>query len=521
MPDLSLSTLDLFAVAAYIVVILAIGFAVSRRKTDAEGYFLAGRSLPWFLVGFSLFASNISSSTLVGLAGDGYNTGISVYNYEWFAAVVLVFFVIFVLPFYLRSRVYTMPEFLERRYDRRARYYFSTLTIVNSILLEIAGALYAGALVIKLLYPESSMLLSVAVLALLSGLYTAAGGLRAVVYTDALQAVVLLAGSVLVAVIAFQRVGSWEAVVAVSSAQDLSLVRPADDPFLPWPGLVLGLPLLGIYYWCNNQYIVQRALGARSLDHGRWGALFAGFLKLPVLFLMVMPGLFARVLYPELDQPNMVFPTLILDLLPVGIRGLVLVALVAAIMSSLDSTMNAVSTLVTMDFAKQWRSGLSERALVRIGRVATLVVMILGTLWAPQIDRFPSLFSYLQQVLAYVAPPVVAVFLVGLFWKRSNAQGAVAALGVGAMVAVLVIVTGFEMHFLYVAAALFGLCVVVCVLVSLAVGEPAAGSEDLVWTPAVYRAESASLSGTRWYLNYRLQALVLLVLTAILVSFFI
>ena len=521
MLEFELTTIDLITIGVYAVIVLGVGFLASRRTSTTEDYFLAGRSLTWPLIGLSLFASNISSSTLIGLAGDAYASGISVYNYEWFAVVVLVFFLIFFLPLYLQTRIYTMPEFLERRFDVRSRFYVSSVTIVGNVLLETAGALYAGALVVQLIYPQIPLWQSVAVLAVLSGLYTAAGGLRAVVYTDAIQAILLFVGATAVASLAYLKVGSWGAVTTVFSDRELSLIQPLDDPNLPWLGLVTGLPLLGIYYWCSNQYIVQRALGARSLDEGRYGALFAGFLKIPVLFVMVLPGIFARLLYPDLDRADMVFPTLVFDLLPAGFRGIVLVALVSAIMSSIDSTLNAVSTLVTMDFVKKLRPNLANKKLVLVGRLATVIVMILGVLWAPQIARFSSLWQYLQGVLAYITPPVVACFLVGIFWRRANGTGAFAALMVGMISALLLVFAGAPLHFLYVAAVLFAVSVLTIIVVSLLTPPTISTQVDrLVWTRALLAESFKQSRSTRWYKSHVTISILLLAVTAAVVVAF-
>lgn len=521
MPQFELTALDLSTIVAYVAVIIAVGFVAARKTSTTEEYFLAGRSLTWPLIGLSLFASNISSSTLIGLAGAAYATGISVYNYEWFAAVVLVLFLIFFLPIYLRTRIYTMPEFLERRFDARSRLYVSSVTVVGNILLETAGALYAGALVVQLVYPQVPLWQTVVVLAVLSGLYTAAGGLKAVVYTDAIQAVLLVVGATAVSALAYMKVGSWSAVTEAFTERELSLIQPLDDPTLPWLGLVTGLPLLGVYYWCSNQYIVQRALGARDLDQGRYGALLAGFLKIPVLFIMVLPGTFARLLYPNLERADMVFPTLVFDLLPAGFRGIVIVALVAAIMSSIDSTLNAVSTLVTMDFVKKLKPHLANRRLVFIGRLATVVVMILGAIWAPQIARFPSLWQYLQGVLAYITPPVVACFIVGIFWRRASGTAAFSALLVGMVAALILVFSGAPIHFLYVAGILFLLSVLTIVLVSLAgTSAPPADVDDLVWTWDRLTDSMKPAAATRWYKNHLLISILLLAATAAVVIAF-
>ncbi|MBT8400738.1 MAG: sodium:solute symporter [Rhodothermia bacterium] len=549
MPEFQLHALDFLMVALYIVFIVWMGFYVAKRTETTDDYFLAGRSLTWWLIGFSLFASNVSSSTLIGLSSSAYSSGISVYNYEWMAALVLIFFLVFFLPFYLKTQIFTMPEFLERRFDQRSRYYFSALLIVMNIVIDTAAALYAGALVIQIIYPQIPLWQSVLVLGILAGIYTIAGGLKAVVYTDAVQAILLLIGAFLVAVLSFNAIGgSWDAVTAAVPAEDLSIVRPASDPVLPWPGLVTGVFLLGFYFWGTNQFMVQRTLGAKDLNHGRWGALFAGLLKLPILFIMVMPGIFGRLMYPAAEFPalaantDLIFPTLMFDLLPIGIRGLIITALVAAIMSSVDSTLNSASTLVTMDFIKKLRPNADNKALVVAGRVVTFVFMTLAILWAPQIIKFPNIWVYLQQMLAYLAPPIVACFIVGIFWKRANRHGSFAALVVGHLAAAgffvtavtgnLIVQTGplspeqLQMvadgvpvlHFLYLAPILLVISVVAMAIVSLATEKP---DEDVVreltWSPAVFKEEEEALAALPWYKNYRYQSVAMLVVIAIFV----
>lgn len=546
MPRFQLEPPDLAMVALYVVFIVALGFYFARRTETTDDYFLAGRSLTWWLIGFSLFASNVSSSTLVGLSSAAFSSGISVYNYEWMAALVLIVFLVFFLPFYLKTRVYTMPEFLERRFDSRSRYYFSALLVVMNIVIDTAAALYAGALVVQIIYPEIPLWGSVVVLGIIAGAYTIAGGLKAVVYTDAVQAVLLMIGAGLVALLSFEAIGgSWSSVLAVVPADDLSIVRPASDPVLPWPGLVTGVFLLGFYFWGTNQFMVQRTLGARDLDHGRWGALFAGFLKLPIIFVMVLPGIFGRLLYPAAEypalaaNPDLIFPTLMFDLLPVGLRGLIISALVAAIMSSVDSTLNSASTLVTMDFIKKLRPDASNRRLVIAGRIVTFVFMSLAVLWAPLIVRFPNIWTYLQQMLAYLAPPIVACFFAGVFWKRANGNGAFAALIGGHVAAAvlfglalsgsIIVQTGPlsperaamaaagtpVIHFLYLAPLLLLVSLAALVVTSLATRRPDPEVvRALTWSPALLREENEALRRLPWYKNYRYQSVGMLVLIA-------
>ncbi len=522
MPAFTLSTVDYITIALYAVVVLAIGVYFARREHDAEQYFLAGRRMTWPLIGISLFASNISSTTLIGLSGNAYGQGIAVFNYEWMAALVLVIVAAFFLPAYLRARVYTIPEFLERRFDRRVRYYFSALTLFLNIVVDTAGSLYAGGLVVQLILPDVPLWQIIGALTLVAGLYTAAGGLAAVMYTDALQALLLSAGACVIAWTAWERIDGWDAILAVTPAQQLSLILPADDPHLPWPGLFTGVLLIGFYFWGMNQFMVQRLLSARSLEHGRRGALLAGLLKLSVLFVMVMPGLMARVLYPDLADQDLVFPVMMFDLLPPGLLGLVFVGLLAALMSSIDSTLNSASTLVTMDFIHTRAPGLSRRSLMWVGRGVTVLFMLLAMAWAPQIARFSSLFNYLQQVLAYSVSPVVAVLVLGVFWRGATANGAVAALlgGLlaGALLFYLNVVTPLlHLQFLYVPLILFVLSVVLLVVVSRR-GVRRGDIEALLWNAAGQEASSAA--PVRWYGGFRLQALLLLLATAWLVIAF-
>lgn len=528
MPELQITVLDITMVGVYIVAIVGIGLYFSQHQESTADYFLAGRSLTWATIGFSLFASNMSTSSLVGMAGDAYAYGIAVYNYEWMAVLVLILFGLFFLPVYLRLGVFTMPEFLERRFDIRSRYYLSAVTVVGNVMIDMAGALYAGGLVVQIIFPEVPMWQSVVILALLSGLYTITGGLKAVVYTDVIQAVLLITASCVVSVIAFNEVGSWTAVTEATPPEMLRLIQPVDDPILPWPGLVTGVFLLGFYYWGTNQFMVQRTLGAKNLDQARWGTLFTALLKIPVLFVMVLPGTFARVLYgPEaLTQADIVFPTLLFDLLPVGIRGIVLAALVAAIMSSVDSTLNSASTLITMDFVKSWKPNISNKALVIIGRLVTGLFMLFAAVWAPFIVDFPSLWQYLQTVLAYLSPPVVACFFVGIFWPRANRHSAIAALSVGHLAAVVLAVAewqlpSFSIQFLYLPPILLTISVATMIVVSKTGKKPDPSVvNNFTWTFTDIEEELAYQARFPWYKNFFVQASFLLVMTTAVVWLF-
>lgn len=527
MKNYTISSLDWTVIIIYFGIILWRGIGYVKKHETAEDYFLAGRSLTWPLIGLSLYASNISSSSLIGMAASGYETGFSVFSYEWMAAVVLIVFAIFFLPFYLRSKIYTLPEFLEKRFDARSRYYFSALTVFTNIGIDTAATLYAGSLIIQLIFPSVELWQSILILAILSGLYTIAGGLKAVVYTDAIQAVLLIFGSILLTILTLVKIGSWEAVRAVTPVQHFHIIQPYTDPFLPWPGLFTGVFLLGFYFWATNQFIVQRALGAKDIRHGQWGALFAGFLKVTTpLFIMIMPGLMARALYPDVEKANYIYPILMFDILPKGLLGLVLAGLIAAMMSSIDSALNSASTLVTMDFVKKLRPHTTSIQLMWIGRAVTFVFMMIAAAWAPQIDRFPTLWQYLQSALSFIVPPIVALFVLGVFWKRANASGAVAGIAVGILSAAFFIgLSGYKgaqtIHFLYVAAIIFvASCLAVFIVSLLTPPPPKKKVQGFTWQWKLFEMETNEIINLPFVWNYRYQSIILIVLLALILLLF-
>lgn len=563
MDDVGLSTLDSAIILVYIVGIIWYGIR-KGKQSDSEDYFLGGRSMTWPIVGISLFAANIGSNTLIGLSSSAFQGNVAVYNYEWMAAVVLVFFAIFFLPFYLRSKVYTMPEFLERRYDTRCRYLFSVIMIIGNIIIDMASGLYAGNLILKIVFPEIDSWIIISLLALSAAAYTIPGGLSSAVHTEVLQALLLIAGSCLLTWFCFREVGGWDGMIAgldamfnsgeIRQSPDdvLSLIKPADDPQMPWTGLLLGVPLLGFYFWVNNQFMVQRVLSAKDLNHGRWGALFAGLLKLPVLFIMVIPGVVAIVLFSNLDIsflgyqiplenggqalctrlndcPNMTYPVLIYKLLPVGILGLVVAGILAAMASSISATLNSASTLITMDFVTKLRPDIDNKRLVRVGQITTVILVILAAAWAPQIERFSSLWEYLQSVLAYISPPIAAAFLVGLFYKRANARGAFASLLIGYAVSISFLVAKTNdwapaithIHFLLQVPALLLICAVANIAISASAAPPGeAVVKNYTWSREIFRAETRELAGLPWYQNYRILSVGLLAVTFAIVAAF-
>ncbi len=529
------SGLDILVLGLYFVLVVGLAVFLARRDsrrsqaTSSEDYFLAGRSLGWVAVGLSLIASNLSSTTLIGLSGAAYNTGLSISAYEWMTTFVLVFFAIFFVPYFLGSRIFTLPEFLEKRFDRRSRYYFSGMTILGNMFIDTAGTLFAGALVIHFFFPQVDYWLSATILAVVAGVYTAIGGLRAVVYTDMAQTVILFVGSTVAAYLLYQVAGPWSSIVASTPPEMLSVIRPLSDGTMPWLGLLTGVPILGFYFWCTNQFVVQRVLAAKNVQHARWGILFAAFLKFAAMFILLFPGIMAREVFPGLETPDLVFPTIVAELLPVGLKGLVLAGLIAAIMSSIDSTLHSASTLVTMDFVRPLRPQTTQAQLTLIGRMVTLLFMLVSILWIPVIANFETLFAYLQSSLAFFVPPVVAVFLLGLFWKGATASGAFWGLVVGHVTSLSAFVlqqTGFfpHLHFLIVAGLIFASSALAIALISFC-GACPVSLESQQWTwrasgqqvGAVSRAVDERLS---WWQDYRLHSALMVVITLSFVIFF-
>ncbi len=453
--------LDWWVIGAYFAALAAVVFVSARKQETSKDYFLAGRNIGWFAIGGSLFASNIGSEHIVGLAGQGASTGMAMAHWELHAWIMVMLAWVFV-PFYYRAGVFTMPEFLERRFDARARWILSVVSLVAYVFTKVSVTVYAGALVFKTLLPELSVSLfgttwdafwvGAFATVFVTGIYTVLGGFRAVLYTDSVQAFVLLLGSFLITIFGLQKLGGWGELQAVCRENELgfALWRPLSDPDFPWLGILIASPVVGIWYWCTDQYIVQRTLAARDLQAARRGALWGSFLKVWPVMIFLVPGLIGYALHqkgivtipPKLDAAgnvvseingDQVFPTLVATLLPPGLRGLVVGGLMAALMSSLSSLFNSCSALFTVDIYEKIRPQASERHLVTVGRAVTGVIVLLGLLWIPVMPRIADggLYHYLQSVQGYLAPPITAVFLLGLFNQRINARGAVWGLGVG------------------------------------------------------------------------------------------
>jgi len=424
----SLDTLDWIFIALYFLVLFGIAIWVILKKNEnTEDYFLAGRNIGWFVVGASIFASNIGSEHVVGLAGTGASDRMPLLIYELHAWLVVMLGWVF-LPFYARSGVFTMPEFLEKRFDARSRWILSIFSIAAYVLTKVSVTIYAGGVVVSALLGINFWVGAISTL-VLTGIYTVLGGMRAVVYTETIQAIILIFGAGALTFIGLQHVGGWGELKAALDPGYFNMWRPASDPEFPWPSLFITSTIVGIWYWCTDQYIVQRALTAKNLKEGRRGTIWGGFLKLLPVFLFLIPGVIALVLKQRgeihWDSPDQAFPVLMSNLLPSGLRGLVAAGLLAALMSSLASVFNSCSTLFTVDIYKKLRPDTPEKSLVNVGRIATVIVVILGVLWIPIMANISGvLYEYLQKVQSYIAPPITAVFLLGVFYKRINAQGA-------------------------------------------------------------------------------------------------
>ncbi len=518
-----ISTIDLTVIGIYFVVVLLIGLYVARGTKTGEDLFLGGRTFGWGLIGLSLFASNISTSTIIGLSGAAYSTGIVQSVYEWMTGIPLIIAALIFIPLYLKSKITTIPEFLELRFDRRSRKFFSIITIFTSIIVDTAGGLYAGAIVLKAFFPDLVIWQTTLVLALVAGIYTAFGGLKAVVYTDAIQAIILIVGCSVLSFMMFEQLDfSWNKIVKNAPKDFLSIVRPADDESLPWPGLIMAVPILGFWYWTTNQYIVQRILGAKNVNNARWGVILASFLKIIPLFIMVIPGTMAIGLFPGLSNADQVFPTAVMNILPVGLVGLVLAGLISAIMSSVDSTLNSASTLFVIDFIKTKKEDITDAETVKYGRFTTLLLMVIAALWAPLIENFGGIWAYLQQMFSIIVPPIAVLFLVGVFYKKGNQDGAFWTLILGTLGGLLLFILGqfdiWPLHYTYNVGIMTLISSIIFVVISRNTPPPPAEKIKLyTYRKELIVMETAQLA---WYQNYMYWIVLLLLLIGILIKIF-
>ncbi len=449
-----MTQLDWVVIFLYFCLIGWVAWYYGRHQKDTKDYFLAGRNAGWVVIGASIFTSNIGSEHIVGLAGQGATTGMAMAHWELHAWILIMLAGLFV-PFYYKSGVETIPQFLEKRFDARARWILSCVSLVAYVFTKVSVTVYAGAVVFQALLPdtfgapENAFWVGAFTTVILTGIYTVFGGMRAIMNTATPQAVIILLGSFIITAIGLSKLGGWGELVAMARANRdaFSLWRPLSDPSFPWLAIIIASPIVGIWYWCTDQYIVQRALSAKNLATARRGALFGGLLKVwPVLIFMI-PGMIGWAMHQKglivlptklvegvaVINSDLVFATLVRELLPTGIRGLIVACLLAALMSSLASLFNSSASLFTVDIYQKLRPGKSERHLLQVGRLATATVVVLGILWVPVMEKVQGggLYQYLQNVQGYLAPPITAVFLLGLFWRRVNTSGALWGLGAG------------------------------------------------------------------------------------------
>jgi SSS family solute:Na+ symporter len=456
--------IDYLVIFSYFAIILWIAKWASSNKGDSTfssvDYFLAGRDQGWLVIGASLFASNIGSEIILGVSGAGARASMPMANFEIIAALILILLGWVFVPFYLRTGVYTMPEFLEKRYSSACRNYLSVVSILAYVITKISLIIFAGALVFEVLgipFWTGAVLTVVA-----TGFYTVLGGLKAVIYTDMLQAVVLIIGTAIISIFGLYQLGGGSEMISTISLASLTegnppvdqffnLWRPTEDTEYPWTGMLFGAPILGIWYWCTDQFIVQRVLSAKDINNARKGALFAGYLKLLPVFLFFIPGVIAYALMQKgmisysMDNADSALPVLITEFLPSGLKGFAIAGLLAALMSSLSSAFNSSSTLLTIDFYQKYRPNASEKDLVRFGRIATIILVLVSLGWIPFMNALMGggIFHYLQSVQAYIAPPIASVFLLGLFYKWINARGAIVTLWTGFVIGIFRLVMEF------------------------------------------------------------------------------
>jgi solute:Na+ symporter, SSS family len=509
-----ISNLDVGIIIGYLIAVLIFGILVSKNSKSSEDYFLGGKDFNWKLIGLSMFSANISSTTIIGLAGAAYKTGIVNSVYEWMSGLSLIIAALYFIPLYLKNNITTIPEFLEKRFDRRSQLFFSFVTIITTIFIDTAGTLYGGSLVINVFFPNLILWQTAMLLAIFSGVYAAIGGLKAVVLIDSLQAVILILGCGTLTWILFGQLDySWTKLLATVPEGHFSVVRPMDDAGIPWLGLIVGVPFLGFWYWATNQYIVQRVLGAKSLNHARWGVIFAGFLKIIPLFIIVFPGAMAISLIPNIENSDAIFPTIVTKLLPVGLVGIVLAGLISAIISSVNSALNSASTLVVIDFLKPSRPEMTSEQAANYGKITTIIIMIMAAIWAPQIQNFQGLWAYLQQMFSIIVPPIAVIFLLGVFDKRTNRHGAfwtlVLGTGMGAALFVFQTLGWVKLHYTLGVGLMVAISAVIFEVVSRLTPAPTMAEINHLTYDKTLSDDDENMP---WHLNYKNQMALLSVL---------
>ncbi len=547
------STIDIFITIAYVLFIVTIGLWTGVKKqavkqTSSSDYFLAGKSLRWPMIGLALFATNISCLHLVSLAQSGFDTGLLNGNFEWMAASTLILLALFFIPFYIRSGVSTLPDFLERRYNKACRDWLAFISIISAVIIHIAFSFLAGGIVLETLF-GINMYTSIVVIAALTGLYTIVGGLRAVVVTESIQSIVLIVGAIIITFFAWNKIGGWEHMTAVLkkdySLNKLSMMRPlGDSSGMSWAAVFLGYPVLGIWYWCADQTIVQRALGAKDENHARVGALFCGFIKILPVFIFVLPGLFAYALYRsnDLDLSSIqqvgvngetitntkgIYTLMITQLVPTGLVGILVAVLLSGLMSQIAGALNSIATLASYDLYKRYKPKTSERKLVTVGRWSAGFALLFSIALLPLLNQYQSLFEGINDVIAHIAPPITCVFLLGIFWKRASAKSAQYTLWLGSALGVLVFainkIMGKEtligdIPFMMMAFYLFCACVFIQVVFSYVYPVQHTEESNKLYWKSIW--EPLQSKGWRGIGNYKtLSALLLLVMAVLYLLF--
>ncbi|MBN2091895.1 sodium:solute symporter [candidate division KSB1 bacterium] len=545
---MNINGIDFGVIIFYLFFIVGLGCWVgfrNRRKAQANSYFLAGQSLRWPVIGLALFATNISTVHLVSLAEEGYTNGLAYGNFEWMAAFALILLALFFAPFYIRSRVTTLPDFLEKRYSRASRDWLSLLSIISAIFIHIGFSLYAGAVVIEGMFGIDKMV-SILIIAGLTGLYTIVGGLMAVVLTESIQTVIMVIGAIVLTAIAYFKAGGWSGISTSVDPHLFTVLRPHGDPSgIPWYSMLLGYPVIGIWYWCTDQTIVQRVLGAKDENNARIGPLFAGFIKILPVFIFVFPGLICLALInkgllpalplTEAGKPDaaQTYSHMIAHLLPIGLRGLVAAALMAALMSTVSGALNSVATLFTYDFYQHWAPKTSEKKLILIGRIVTFAGMVLAVLWSPLCGRFPTVFQGINTAISYLAPPITVVFVAGIFWKKASSKAAFITLVTGSITGLIVFILDFTkvlasfktnypafswLSFMLISFILAVICSIILIIFSLKYPEElTAEKKSLVWKTPFEPLKEKGLKGIG---NYKLLSIVLVIKMVLLYSIF-
>lgn len=539
--------LDLIIAGVYVAVIFIIGLWSGMRRQSAAGnsageYFLAGKKLRWPMIGLALFATNISCVHLVSLAQSGFDTGLLNGDFEWMAAFTLILLALFFAPFYIRSGVATLPDFLEKRYDRASRDWLAIISVVSAVIIHISFSLLAGGIVLHTLFGVD-MYASVIAISIITAIYTVVGGLTAVVVTESIQTIVLITGAIIMTVAAWHRMGGWEPMVDVlkhgNQLNKLSMMRPHGDASgMPWYAVLLGYPVLGIWYWCADQTIVQRVLGARDENHARVGPLFCGFIKILPVFIFVMPGLFAYALAQtghldisalktiqhgkEVVNSKGIYTLMIVQLIPKGLTGILVAALLSGLMSQISGALNSISTVVSYDLFKRYKPTATDASLVRVGKIAAAVSLVFSLLLLPLLNSYESIFNGLNEIISYIAPPITCVFVLGVFWKKASAVSAKYTLWIGSGIGVVIYTiaklcpASAVAHIPFMLMTVYLLCVCVILQVALSYAYPMqhnTESGQLYW-----KSPLEPLRGVAWrgLGNYKVLSVLLLAIMTVL-----